>query len=285
VEKLLHDLRFAIRSLRRQPGFVVVALATLALGIGTATAMFTVVNGVLLRPLPFRDPARLATVLIEGAGGGIFPLPDADFLALRQAPPAFQHVAVYSPSTFNLTGAGAAEVVRAAWVSGDFFTTLGLRPQIGRVFATDDDRPGAPNVVVLSHAYWQQKFGGNINVVGQTLRLSDNDCTIVGVAPPGARFPRREIDLWRNRTIGPPPRRGPYYLTAVVRLADSATPAAARASLNTVADGLKRQYGGPGDWKFQLRPLKDAIVGDASTPLYLLFSAVGLLLLIALNRR
>jgi predicted permease len=282
VEKLLQDLRFALRSLRRQPGFVAVALATLALGIGTATAMFTVVNGVLLRPLPFRDPDRLAAILIEGKGGGIFPLPDADFLALREAKGAFEHVAVYTAATFNLTGAGTPEVVRAAWTSGDFFTTLGLRPQLGRLFTTADDAPGAADVVVLSHAYWQQKLGGNINVVGQTLRLSDDTCTIVGVAPPGAKFPRREIDLWRNRKIGPPPRRGPYYLTAVARLAESTTPGGARASLNTVADGLKRQYGGPGDWGFQLRPLKDAIVGDARMPLYLLLSAVGLLLLIAL---
>jgi putative ABC transport system permease protein len=282
METLLQDLRFAVRSLRRQPGFVTVALATLALGIGTATAMFTVVNGVLLRPLPFREPGRLATILIEAKGGGIFPLPDADFLALRAPNQAFESVAVYAATSFNLTGSGTPEVVRAAWASGDFFTTLGLRPHVGRVFTTADDQPGAADVVVLSHTYWLRKFAGNVNVVGQTLRLNDVDCTIVGVAPAGARFPRRENDLWRNRKIGPPPRRGPYYLTAVARLARSATPTAARTSLTGVADGLKRQYGGPGDWGFQLRPLEDTIVGEARTPLYLLLGAVGFLLLIAL---
>jgi putative ABC transport system permease protein len=282
VETLLQDLRFAVRSLRRQPGFVAVALATLALGIGTATAMFTVVNGVLLRPLPFREPGRLATILIEGKGGGIFPLPDADFLALREANPAFESLAVYSAATFTLTGSATPEVIRAAWVSGDFFKTLGLRPHIGRVFTTTDDKPGAADVVVLSHAYWLRKFGGNVNVVGQTLRLNDVDCTILGVAPAGARFPRRDMDLWRNRRVGTPSRRGPFYLTAVARLAGTVTPTTARTSLSSVADGLKRQYGGPGDWGFQLRPLEDTIVGEARTPLYLLLSAVGLLLLIAL---
>src|SRR5687767_6897137 len=154
VDQLLQDLRFAVRSLRRQPGFVAVALATLALGIGTATAMFTVVNGVLLKPLPFRDPAALTMIRIVGVNGMLFPLPDTDFLALRANQPAFERVAVYSPTTFNLTGAGTPEVVGAAWVTGEFFTTLGVQPQLGRFFTTLDDAPGAPPTVVLGHAFW-----------------------------------------------------------------------------------------------------------------------------------
>lgn len=281
MESLRQDLRFAIRSLRRQPGFVAVALATLALGVGTATAMFSVVNGVLLRPLPFREPDRLATIRIEGRTGGNFPLPEADYLALRESHPAFASLAVYSPTTFNLTGAGTPEVMNSAWVSGDFFTTLGLQPQVGRLFGAPDDRPGAAHAVVISDAFWLRRFNRNVNVVGQTLRLNDVDCTIIGVAPPGTRFPRREIDLWRNRIVSTPSRRGPFYLTGVARLNPDATPASGRANLGNVADALKRQYGGPGDWDFQLRPLADAIVGDARRPLYLLLGAVGLLLLIA----
>jgi predicted permease len=281
VDKLLQDLRFALRSLRRQPGFLTVALTTLALGIGTSTAMFTVVNGVLLKPLPYRDPAALAIIEIRGAEGGIFPLPDADFLSLRADRSAFENVAVYAPTSFNLTGSGTPDVVRAAWVSGDFFATLGVQPHLGRLLVTSDDAPGAPPVVVLSHAFWTRRFGANAAIVGQTIRLNNVVCTIVGVGPSGIRFPRRELDLWRNRVIGPPLRRGPFYLTGLARLNVGTTTTAARANLDAVASAVKQQYG-PGDWSFRIMPLTEAIVGDVRMPLYLLLSSVGFLLLIAL---
>src|SRR5262245_43006481 len=169
MDKLLQDLRFAVRSLRRQPGFVAVALATLALGIGTTTAMFTVVNGVLLKPLPFHDPRALTIIQIVGVNGLRFPLPDADFLALRESHPAFERVAVYAPTTFNLTGTGTPEVVRAAWVTGEFFATLGVQPQLGRFIATADDAPGAPPTVVLEHGFSPRRFGANPAAIGQTI--------------------------------------------------------------------------------------------------------------------
>jgi len=281
VDKLLQDLRFAVRSLRRQPGFVAVALATLALGIGTTTAMFTVVNGVLLKPLPFHDPRALTIIQIVGVNGLLFPLPDADFLALRQSHPAFERVAVYAPTTFNLTGAGTPEVVRAAWVTGEFFSTLGVQPQLGRFIANADDAPGAPPTVVLAHGFWTRRFGANPAAIGQTIRLNGIDCTIVGVARPGLRFPHRELELWRNRTVGPPPRRGPFYLMGLARRQAGVTDAAVRANLDSVTATLKQQHG-PGDWTLQSQPLTEALVGDARTPLYLLLGAVGILLLIAL---
>jgi putative ABC transport system permease protein len=282
VDTLRQDLRFALRSLRRQPGFVAVALLTLALGIGTTTAMFTVVNGVLLTPLPFRDPERLVLVRIESKLGGVFPLPDADFLAWRAEHAAFERIAVFSNTSFNLTGSGTPEVVRGAWASGDFFTTLGLQPQAGRFFVSADDAPGAPAVVVLGYAFWQTRFGGNPAIVGQTIRLNDVPCTVVGVAPPRLSFPRPDLDLWRNRVVGPPPRRGPYYLTGLARLRPDATTASARANLTAVRDAILRQYGGAADWTFQAVPMTDAVVGDARTPLVVLLAAVGALLLIAL---
>jgi len=281
VDKLLQDLRFAVRSLRRQPGFVAVALATLALGIGTTTAMFTVVNGVLLKPLPFHDPRALTIIQIVGVNGLLFPLPDADFLALRQSHPAFERVAVYAPTTFNLTGAGTPEVVRAAWVTGEFFSTLGVQPQLGRFIANADDAPGAPPTVVLAHGFWTRRFGANPAAIGQTIRLNGIDCTIVGVARPGLRFPHRELELWRNRTVGPPPRRGPFYLMGLARRQAGVTDAAVRANLDSVTATLKQQHG-PGDWTLQSQPLTEALIGDARTPLYLLLGAVGILLLIAL---
>ena len=281
MDKLLQDLRFAVRSLRRQPGFVAVALATLALGIGTTTAMFTVVNGVLLKPLPFHDPRALTLIQIVGVNGLLFPLPDADFLALRESHPAFERIAVYAPTTFNLTGTGTPEVVRAAWVTGEFFTTLGAQPQLGRFIANADDAPGAPPTVVLEHGFWTRRFGANAAAIGQTIRLNGVDCTIVGVARPGLRFPRRELELWRNLTVGPPPRRGPFYLMGLARRQAGVTDAAVRANLDSVTATLKQQHG-PGDWTLQSQPLTDALVGDAKTPLYLLLGAVGILLLIAL---
>ena len=281
MDKLLQDLRFAFRSMRHQPGFVAVALATLALGIGTATAMFTVVNGVLLKPLPFHDPANLTTIRIVSADGMVLPLPNADFLALRANHPAFERVAVYAPTSFNLTGTGTPEVVRSAWGTGDFFSTLGVQPQLGRFFAPADDAPGAPDVVVLGHAFWTRRFAASPAVIGQTIRLDDVDCTIVGVARPGLQFPRQELDLWRNRTISPPSRRGPFYLVGLARLQSGATLDSARANLAAVGSSLKQQYG-PGTWNFHAVPLADALVGEARAPLYLLFGAVGILLLIAL---
>jgi predicted permease len=281
LDKLLQDLRFAVRSLRRQPGFVAVALATLALGIGTATAMFTVVNGVLLKPLPFHDPANLTTIRIVSTDGMLFPLPDTDFLALRANHPAFERVAVYAPTSFNLTGTGTPEVVRSAWATGDFFSTLGVQPQLGRFFVPADDAPGAPAVVVLGHAFWTRRFAANPAVVGQTILLDNVNCTIVGVARPGLQFPRQELDLWRNRSIGPPSRRGPFYLVGLARLQPEATLDSARANLAAVASSVRQEHG-PGTWNFHAVPLTDALVGEVRTPLYLLFGAVGILLLIAL---
>src|SRR5688572_19940108 len=243
--------------------------------------MFTVVNGVLLKPLPFQDPAALAMIRIVGVNGMLFPLPDTDFLALRANQPAFERVAVYSSTTFNLTGAGTPEVVGAAWVTGEFFTTLGVQPQLGRFFTTPDDAPGAPPTVVLGHAFWTRRFAANPGAIGQTVRLNGVDCTIVGVAKPGLQFPRRELDLWRNRTMPPPPRRGPFYLTGIARRQTGVTDVAVKGNLDAVSASLKQQHG-PGDWSFRSVPLTEALVGDARTPLYLLLGAVGILLLIAL---
>ncbi len=279
---LRQDLTFALRSFGRQPGFTAVVLMTLALGIGATTAMFTVVNAVLLKPLPLKEPDRLTLVRIVGKQGGLFPLPDADFLAWRGNHPAFERVAVFANSSFSLTGSGTPDVLRGAFVSGDFFSTIGVGPALGRLLQAQDEAPGAPPVVVLNHRFWTQRFGANPNVLGTTIRLNDVPCTIVGVAARGVVFPRSNLDLWRNRVFPTPPRRGPFYLTGVARLAPGGTTSSAAANMDIVASQLKQQYGGPPDWAFHIVPLLDAVVGDARTPLYLLLAAVGFLLLIAL---
>ncbi|HET7617363.1 MAG TPA: ABC transporter permease, partial [Vicinamibacterales bacterium] len=275
------DIRFAWRSLRREPGFLAVVLATIALGVGTTTAMFTVVNGVLLRPLAYPNPAALNLLEIRGGDGGRYPLPDADFLALRAASPQFEHTAVFTGTSFSFTGSGTPEIIRGAWVSGEFFAALGLQPDRGRFLTNQDDTPGAPDLIVVSRRFWTQKLGGDPSIVGRTIRLDDRACTVIGVAPPEVTLPESDVDIWRNLAAGPPSRRGPFYLTGLVRLGPGTTIASARTPLDQVARALVRQYGGPADWRFELRPLAEATVGDARTPLYLLMGAVSLLLLIA----
>src|SRR5207237_78641 len=157
-------------------------------------------------------------VRIENNQGVAFPLPDTDFLALRANHPAFEHVAVFANTSFNLTGAGTPEIVRGAWVSGDFFTTLGAQPLVGRFLQEPDAVPGAADAVVLSHAFWTRQFGADRGIIGRAIRLNDVPSTIVGVARPGLSFPGPNIDLWRNLGIATPPRRGPFYLTGLVRL-------------------------------------------------------------------
>jgi putative ABC transport system permease protein len=282
LDTLRQDVRFAWRSLRRQPAFVAVAVATLTLGIGTTTAMFTIVNGVLIQPLPFHEPAALGVLRIQDKRGNSFPLPDADFLALRAHHPAFARLAVFADTTFNLTGTGDPEVVRARWVSGEFFSTLGLQPRIGRVFVAQDDAPGAAAQVVLGDGFWARRFGRDPSVIGKTLRLNDVPCTVIGVAPAGMALRTREPDMFRNRIIEQPPRRGPFYLTGITRLDPNAGPEAARTNLDAVRGSILQQYGGAADWTFHVVPLTEALVGPVRTPLYMLLSAVGLLLLIAL---
>jgi len=275
------DLRFAWRTLGRQPVFTATSVATLAVGIGAATAMFTVVNAVLLRPLPYPDPARLGILRIESANGEGDVLPDADFLAWRTSHPGFERVSVYVSSAFTLTGTGAPEVIRGAWVSGDFFSTLGIQPAAGRLLHSDDEAPGAANVVVIGHAFWMRRFGGRPDVVGNTLRLNDVPCTIVGVAPASMTFPGPDADVWKNRVFRTPSRRGPFYLTGLARLDAETSFQAAGSRIDTLASQVKRQYGGPSDWHYELQPMAAATTAGLDRPLYFLLAAVGVLLLIA----
>jgi predicted permease len=275
------DLRFAWRSLGRQPAFTATSVATLAVGIGAATAMFTVVNAVLLKPLPYPDPARLGILHIESTNGEGFPLPDADFLAWRAAHPGFDHVAVYASSAFTLTGSGAPEVIRGAWVSGEFFTTLGVQPVAGRLFQSSDEVPGSANVVVIGHSFWMRRFGGRPEVVGSTLRLNDVPCTIVGIVPASMTFPGPDADVWENRVFRTPSRRGPFYLMGLARLDAQTSFQAAKPRIDTLASQVKRQYGGPSNWQYNFLPMAEATTAGLGKPLYFLLAAVGVLLLIA----
>jgi predicted permease len=282
MQSVLHDARHAVRMLRKRPGFAAVAILTLALGIGATTSIFTVVDAVLLRPLPFAEPDRLVQLHIRGADGDSYPLPDADFLAWRERNEMFDALAVFDGGqALSLTGAGQPERIIAANVTDGFFAVLGARPAAGRVFQPGDDKPGAAKAVVLSYAFWQKRFHGDPAVVGRPVLLDAADHTIVGVMPASFSFPRPDLDAWRILTMAPPARRGPFYTFGVGRLKRGVRIEQARANLGAVEAGVKRQYPGPNDWEYRLVPLHEQIVGDVRRILYLLFGAVGFLLLIA----
>jgi len=280
--RTLQDVRFALRLLVKRPGFAAVAILTLALGVGASTSIFSVVEAVLLRPLPFVEPDRLVHLTIRGGDGETYPLPDADFIAWREQNEAFSSLAVYdSGEGLALTGEGDAERIIVRNVTDRFFTTLGVAPLLGLTFAEGEDRPGAPKAVVLSHAFWQRHFHGDSSVIGRSVLLDGVSHTIVGVMPASFAFPESGLDGWRVLTMQPPLRRGPFYTRGIARLKANTTLERARANLSVIADGIKRRYPGPNLWTYSLVPLQEQMVGDVRRMLYLLFGAVGFLLLIA----
>src|SRR5262245_39709885 len=195
IDTFFQDARYGLTTLRRNPGFTFVAMLTLALGIGATTAIFSVVNAVLLRPLPYRDPDRL--VLVPGGS-------DSDYLRWREQAKAFENMAAYSGNTAILTGSGEPERLEAKLVSADLFATLGVAPALGRVFTpeeasraitTEEDNVSGAPVVILSNSLWRRRFGSDPQVIGRTITISNQSRTVIGIMPPGFRFPEG-ADLW-----------------------------------------------------------------------------------------
>jgi putative ABC transport system permease protein len=282
MRNLAFDVRYAIRLFFKRPGFAAVAILTLAVGIGATTAIFTVVNAVLLSPLPFRDAERLAQVRIVGQGSEDYPLPDADFLEWRSQNRTADAIAVYEVSPVTISGDGAAEQIVSSAVTDRFFDVLGARPLAGRVFQEGDDKPGAAKSVVLSHAFWTRRFHSDPNVGGRVVTIDGVSHGVIGIMPSDFRFPLdNDIDVWRTLTMNPPPRRGPFYTTGIARLKPGVTLAELRANLQSVEAAIKRQHRAPEDWTLAAVPLQEALVGDVRQILYLLLGAVAFLLLIA----
>ena len=280
--RTFQDVRFALRLLVNRPGFTAVGILTLALGIGASTSIFSVVEAVLLRPLPFPQPDRLVQVSIRGAEGETYPLPDTDVVAWRERNEAFSSLAVYdSGQGVALTGDGYAERIIVRNVTDRFFATLGVTPLLGRTFADGDDKPGAPKPIVLSAGFWQRHFHGDSRVIGRSILLDGVSHTVVGVMPSSFAFRDADFDGWRVLTMQMPPRRGPFYTFGIARLKPDTTLERARANLAGVADSVKRRYPGPNLWSYSIVPLQEDMVGDVRRTLYLLLGAVGFLLLIA----
>jgi putative ABC transport system permease protein len=295
LEGLAHDLRTGLRSLRRAPAFAAAVVATLALGIGANSAIFSVVNAVLLRPLPYPEPERLALLYETNperswTEAQVAP---ANFFDWREAARGFTGLAAFSDwlgqPTLASAGPGGTEpeMLRAMYTSGDLFGVLGVAPRIGRSFREEENWGEAARVVVLSHALWRRRFGGDPAVLGQPIVLNGIAHTVVGVMPEGFRFFIDEVDLWQPFGWEPESRERVWFRRAHVfrvvgRLAPGTALTAGQAELRSIAARLERRYPetntlmGAG-----ARPLHEFLVGDARRPLALLLLAVGLVLLIA----
>lgn len=287
METLIKDIRYGLRSLLKSPGFTAIAVMTLALGIGANTAIFSVVNAVVLRPLPYADADRLVMMWGTTArdGNQEQPISFADFNDLRTQTGSLTNISGVSPAwNFTLTGAGEPEPVQGLFVSASLFDLLKVSPQKGRTFTAEEDRIGGSPVVVISHALWQRRFGGDENIVGKPLIVSGTTMSIIGVMPAGFQFLEPTAELWaplaQNQFATS--ARNVRLLSVVARLNDGVTSAGATADVSRVAQQLAAQYPDTNSG-FGLRvvPLHQQLTGKVRPALLLLLGAVLLVLLIA----
>jgi putative ABC transport system permease protein len=272
--------------LLKTPGFTFVAILALSLGIGANTAIFSVVNAVLLKPLPFKEPDRLvwaqAANLKTGEQGGMISPPD--FIDYRDQNRVFEHFAAIADASFTLTGeTSEPERVMGVRVSSDFFETLGVKPVQGRGFLAEEEHDGSNKVVVLSYGLWQRRFGSDPNLVGKTIELSGQSVTVVGIMPAGFQFPT-ETEVWSPIGFGGKDTsvRRMHYLAAIGRLKPGVTIEQAQADITAVARHLEQQYPETNkDYGMGLQLLPEQIVGDMRRSLLVLLAAVGFVLLIA----
>ncbi len=280
---LWQDIHYGFRMLFKHKGFTAIAILALALGIGANTAIFSVVNAVLLRPLPYSEPNRLVMVWQKGekaAGGDRVPLSVADFLDWRGQKQAFEKIAAYGTNLFNYTGGQIPEQISGATVTADFFSTLGAAPAMGRTFLPEEDQPKANPVVVVSHEFWRKYLASNPQAVNQTINLNGASYTIVGVMPGNFAFPRHGIELWTALQLEPPSRRGPFFLTGLARLNPNATIEQARAETSVIERRTKGDKANE-NAGWNVLPLSEFIVGDVRPALLVLLGAVAFVLLIA----
>jgi predicted permease len=289
VHTLGQDIHFALRMLRKSPGFTAVALLTLALGIGANSAIFSVVNGVLLRPLPYRDPGRLVYLYSEfpTLGFSDFWVSPPEYRELQQRAHSFSAIGAWRTGRVNVAGSDNPVRVTSAIVSAEFFTTLGVPPFMGRPFTTEEDRPNGPAVAVISHGLWQRAFGADPGLVGKQVQIDGQPTTITGIMPEGFDIQDAGVDVWRPAGIGPSPtNRGSHYLRLVGRLAPGVTLEQARSELRTLVASWRAvipegHVPTPDGHPIRMERLQDKMTAGVHTALWLLLAAVGLVLLIA----
>jgi putative ABC transport system permease protein len=297
-ESLAQDLRYGARTLRKSPGFAAIAILALALGIGASTAVFSLVNSILLKPLPYPDADRI--VLPElvsppgvNLGSEYFPWSQIQFRLLTRDAHPFQAIGAFQNDSFNLTGTGEPIFLDGFRASAEFFPALGISPALGRAFTAEEDQPGHEFEVILSHNLWRERFGADSGILGQGVRLNGHVYTVVGVMPAGFAFPRaeempssfnfpREPQLWVPLAVPADPKGGPSELAVIARLKPGLTIEQAQAAMDLVTKHAEEK---DPQWKgwFNSRviPLAQQVVGDTRRPLQLVLGAVGIVLLIA----
>src|SRR3984957_1782174 len=298
LERLLQDVAYGWRMLRKHPGFTVVAVLTLALGIGASTAVFSVVNGILLKRLPYTDPEKIvmlwwkAPVMSTQAPGDQWPWTLRDVAHFKARQKSFQYFGAFKSDFFNLVGSGEPMRLDGLRTASGFFATLGVAPALGRTFTPDDDRPENKFVVILSDRLWREKFSSDRGIVGRAVALNGQSYTVVCVMPPGFSFPRgegmaitmslrRQTQLWVPREIPPAPR-GPSGYAVIGRLNPGITATQAAAELRQYGDDVAKEFPSAKGWyEPAVVPLPRQGVGDTREPLLLMLAAVGVVLLIA----
>ena len=294
MRALWQDVRYGLRMLAKSPGFSALVILTLALGIGANTAIFSVVNAVLLRPLPFEEPDRLMQIWHtppQASFPGIptFTVSPANFLDWRARSQAFEGMSAYGFGQYTLTGTGHPEAVRMVAVTSGFFSILRAKPLLGRAFLTEEDSPGREHEVVLSYNLWRSRFGADRDIVGKNIALNEQAFTVIGVMGPNFEFPistdpNYSPQMWKPLAWTDQERaiRDNHNYAVVARLKDGVTLQQARAELDSVSNQLAQQY--PGDdkgWGATAIPLREDLVGDVRPALLILLGTVALVLLIA----
>jgi putative ABC transport system permease protein len=283
VETLWQDIRYALRLMARSPGFVAAGVLTLALGIGANTAIFSLVYGVLLRPLPYPNDSRLAMVYMhfspQNNPRGTMSI--ADYLDWRAYNHAFEEPSLFTSRTMNLTNTDDPEQLMGAMVTAGFFPALQVAPLAGRFFAAGEDAPASPHLVVIAESFWRRRFAANRNALGRPISINGVQHTIIGVMPGAFRFPRPETELWTNLQLVPPTRRGPFFYRGFARLKPGFTVAQAQAETNAIGRRIESANSSYSHLSLPVIPLREAMTGRARLALLVMFGSVVFVLLIS----
>jgi putative ABC transport system permease protein len=281
---LLQDLRYGIRMLTKSPGFTALAVVTLALGIGANTAIFSVINSVVLRPLPFQEPGRLVALWQTESAPGNFPLTGPDYLDWQAQNHTLEATSLYSWERMtNASGSGDSQATSVVSTQANFFQVLGMQPKIGRSFDLGEDKDGKNHVAILSNAFWHRQFGGRSDVLGKTIELNDEPYSVIGVLPAWFNF-QRATDVWTPmdmtpKALGP---RGSHSYRAIARLKPNVSVGQAQAELNSITKQVAKQNGDNDKYSGAVVvSLTQQLTGDSRESLFILLGAVGLVLLVA----
>ena len=280
---LRQDLRYGVRTLRKNPGFATVSVLTLAIGIGANTAIFSFVNGVLLKPLPYGEPERIVQVLEKPPGGGRNGISTLNYLDWQKNNTVFEYMAAQTGGSVTLTGVSEPVQLRGSRVSPHYFDIFGIQATLGRTFAADEDQLGKARVAILSHALWVSQFGADPSVIGHSITLDGIPHTVIGVLPAGGAFDRAFSQIWRPLAFEPQNMtRNFHWFGAFAKLKRGVTLKQASAQMDAIGARIAQDYPDSNKgWGVTIDPFAETVVGtQLRQSLYVLLAAVGMVLLI-----